>query len=126
MLTKFKTKTNRVYNKLVEDIKTGELIEINGKQYRKIKIAFVDSMNYSVSNHVENLETEIHSLNQQLFKANSEIQKLLSQQLAQNNYYKYMLNEETKKVKVNIENIEKLKSENEIINKRNSIIAILR
>ena len=82
----FNRKISYTYKRLIRNIKTGDIIEVNGKKYRKIKITFVDSMSYTVSNHLDNLENEIHVLNEQLTEVHTEIEKLNEQKIALQNY----------------------------------------
>jgi len=113
----FKAKPSVAYNKLLEDIASGELLEINGKQYRKIQITFVDSMNYRVFDYVENLETEIKFINEQLIKANSELQKLNNQYTALQNYNKLLIHKDAYNANA-VARAEKYISENLNLSKR--------
>ena len=119
MFTKFKIllkylinrKISHTYKRLIRNIKTGDIIEVNGKKYRKIKITFVDSMSYTVSNHLDNLESEIHVLNEQLEKAHAEIKKLNEEKILLQTYNNNLLQKENCIRKESHRKIEELKSE---------------
>lgn len=126
MFTKFKILLKQIFNRkisytykrLVRNIKTGDIIEVNGKKYRKIKITFVDSMSYTVSNHLDNLESEIHVLNEQLVKADTEIEKLNEQKIALQYYNNNLIQKEFCTYSEGNRKLEKIKTENELLNKR--------
>ena len=114
----FRPKNSFVFQKLNKNIETGELIEINGKQYRKIKITFVDSMSYTVSNHLENLESENNLLNEQILKANSEIQKLNEQIKMLQNYNNLIIHKYKCIIRDSSKRVGEIKLENELLNDR--------
>lgn len=55
-------------NKHYQNIKRGEQIELNGKKYVKVKLRFVDSMDFNLDKHVDNLECENELLKKELSK----------------------------------------------------------
>jgi chromosome segregation ATPase len=126
MFTKFKIllkgifnrKISYTYKRLIRNIKTGDIIEVNGKKYRKIKIAFVDSMSYTVSNHVDNLENEIHVLNAQLEKTHTEIEKLNKEKRELQIYNNNLIHKDIHVFNESNRRVEKIKSENELLNMR--------
>ncbi len=50
----------------LNNILSGETIYIDGKPYVKVKVRFVDSLNFNTEKHLDNLETEIESLRKEV------------------------------------------------------------
>lgn len=45
-----------------------EIIRVNGKQYIKVKLRFVDSLEFRASEHIENLETETEAQRHEILR----------------------------------------------------------
>lgn len=67
----------------LRNIEKGEKIEIDGKEYVKVKLKFVDTMDFNLARHVDNLESEnnllqreVLKLNEQAYKNNIKIEQL--------------------------------------------------
>jgi chromosome segregation ATPase len=58
-------------SKHLNNILSGETIYIDGKPYVKVKVRFVDSLNFNTEKHLDNLETEIESLRKEVERLNA-------------------------------------------------------
>lgn len=54
----FKNQTENKSNRHLSNIEKGERIEIDGKEYVKVKLKFVDTMDFNLAKHVDDLESE--------------------------------------------------------------------
>jgi len=73
------TKSERHY----QDLEKGEKVVIDGKEFVKVKLKFVDTMDFNLAKHVDNLETEnillkneIQELKEQSEKSDLKIEQL--------------------------------------------------
>ena len=58
ILQVFKNQTENKSNRHLRNIEKGERIEIDGKEYVKVKLKFVDTMDFNLAKHVDDLESE--------------------------------------------------------------------
>jgi predicted RNase H-like nuclease (RuvC/YqgF family) len=79
----FQNNNHSRFERHAMDIEKGEKIEINGKEFVKVKLKFVDTMDFNLAKHVDNLESENVLLNKELqeLKAQLEKRKLKVEQL---------------------------------------------
>ena len=78
-LFRFRPK-NQFPSKHYENLMSGETIYIDGKPYVKVKVRFVDSLNFSTEQQLDNLETEVESLRKEvesLIKFNDNNERLI-------------------------------------------------
>lgn len=67
----FRKRTKSGSSKHLNNILSGETIYIDGKPYVKVKVRFVDSLNFKTEKHLDNLETEIESLRKEVDRLTS-------------------------------------------------------
>jgi hypothetical protein len=84
---------NHFQKKVLNDLSSGETIEIDGKTFTKITIQIVDSMDYRVTNFVEKLECEIDLLKEEVEKIRIQNESLLSKNNSQFQYISLLLSE---------------------------------
>lgn len=54
----FKNQTENKSNRHLSNIEKGERVEIDGKEYVKVKLKFVDTMDFNLAKHVDDLESK--------------------------------------------------------------------
>ena len=79
----FKSKKEMHSDRHLRNIEKGEKIVIDGKEFVKVKLKFVDTMDFNLAKHVDNLETEnfllkseLQNLQRQSDKSNQIIEQL--------------------------------------------------
>jgi chromosome segregation ATPase len=71
----FKSQTENKSDRHLHNIEKGEKIEIDGKEYVKVKLKFVDTMDFNLAKHVDNLESENIVLNKELQELKEQSEK---------------------------------------------------
>ena len=79
----FKYQTENKSGRHLRNIEKGEKIKIDGKEFVKVELKFVDTMDFNLAKHVDNLESEnillkreLHELKEQSDKCNLKIEQL--------------------------------------------------
>lgn len=91
---------NTFQKKVLNDISSGETIEIDGKKFTKIQIQIVDSMSFRVSEYVDKLETELELLKKEVESLHTENANLIAQKEGQFHYISQLLLEKKSLQKV--------------------------
>lgn len=83
ILQTFKRQTENQSDRHLRNIEKGEKIEIDGKEYVKVKLKFVDTMDFNLAKYVDNIESEnivlkkeLQDLNEHSKKCNLKIEQL--------------------------------------------------
>jgi len=78
----FRNKIQTRFNRHFQNLENGEKIIIDGKEFVKVKLKFVDTMDFKLAKHVDNIETEnellkkeLHGLKVQMEKNNLKIEQ---------------------------------------------------
>lgn len=78
-----KSKKENQSNRHLRNIEKGDKIVVDGKEFVKVKLKFVDTMDFNLAKHVDNLESEnlllkreLQDLKQQSDKSNLKIEQL--------------------------------------------------
>jgi len=71
----FHKKIQSQFSRHFHNISKGERIVIDGKEFVKVKLKFVDTMDFNLAKHVDNLETENILLNKELQELKEQAEK---------------------------------------------------
>lgn len=123
-----KNTESNFHKELVNNISSGETIEIDGKSFKKIKIQVVDSANYRVSTYIDQLETEISFMKsdmEDLIKKSTFLENKIE---SQSNYIKFLLSERPirqKNIEIESLKLKLIESENSIQRSKSDFISVV-